>query len=374
MHIPFVDLVQQYNSIKDEVAVAIQNVLDTCSFIGGKPLEEFEAAFAKYCDSRYAIGMANGTDALHLVVRALGIGAGDEVITAANSFIASASSIEMANATPVFVDIDPVTYTIDPAKIEAAITPRTKAIIPVHLYGQAADMDPIMEIARRHNLYVIEDAAQAHGTEYKGKRIGSIGDVACFSFYPGKNLGAYGDGGAVTTNDPELVKRLNQLRDHGRMSKYEHAMVGYNSRLDSLQAAILSVKLRYIDSWNSKRMEIAGWYGELLAQSGLVLPSARSGSNHIYHLYVVQTSDRAAIQQHLADAQVATGIHYPVPLHLQPAFKHLGYKQGDMPVTEAAAERLLSLPMFPELTREQVEYIVEHLLAAIPSEHAAVAV
>lgn len=357
MRIPFVDLKSQYESIRTGVAVAIQDVLETTSFIGGKPLEAFEQAFAAYCKTTYAMGVANGTDALNLALRAAGIGQGDEVITAANSFIASASAIVMANATPVFADVDPQTYTISPESIEAAITPRTRAIIPVHLYGQPADMDGIMAVAARHNLIVIEDAAQAHGADYKGRRIGSIGHAACFSFYPGKNLGAYGDGGAITSSDAEFMQRLGQLRDHGRINKYEHAVVGYNSRLDSIQAAILSVKLQHLDTWIQKRQQVAAWYGEFLADSGLTLPAVRPESTHTYHLYVVETDIRTELQKRLSDAEVATGIHYPLPLHLQPAFKHLGYSAGAMPVTEASAPRILSLPIFPELTRDQVEYV-----------------
>jgi len=366
MQVPFLDLKPQYQSIKDEVAIAMQRVLDTCSFIGGEPLEAFERDFAAYCGARYALGIANGTDALHLVLRGLGVGPGDEVITTANSFIASASSIVMAGARPVFVDADSAIYTIDPEAIEAAITPRTKAIIPVHLYGQPANMRPIMEIAERYNLLVIEDAAQAHGADYQGQRVGSIGHAACFSFYPGKNLGAYGDGGAITTNDPELVQRLSELRDHGRISKYEHAIVGYNSRLDSIQASILSVKLRYIDAWNRRRQQVAAWYRAALQGSDLVLPEVRPGSAHIYHLYVVRTNDRSALQRHLAEAGVATSIHYPLPLHLQPAFRDLGYHAGELPNIEAATGQILSLPMFPELTQEQVEWVAAAILAFQP--------
>lgn len=355
MHVPFVDLKAQYSSIQLEVALAIQEILDTCGFIGGEPVESFEREFATYSDARFAIGVANGTDALHLALRAMGVGGGDEVITAANTFIATAAAIRMAGATPVFVDIDPDTYTIDPALIEAAITPRTRAIVPVHLYGQPTDMGPIMEIAERRGLLVLEDAAQAHGAEYGGRRIGSIGHAAAFSFYPGKNLGAYGDGGAITTNDEALAARLAQLRDHGRTTKYEHAVVGYNSRLDAIQANILRVKLRYLDLWNEQRRAAATRYAEGLAGAGLATPCVRPGSTHVYHLYVVETPDRAALQAQLAAAGVSSGIHYPVPLHLQPAFRELGYRPGDMPRSEAATARILSLPMFPELSAEQIE-------------------
>ncbi len=359
MLIPFVDLQAQYRTIRAEVSVAMQEVLETCSFVGGPVLEAFEEQFAAYCNTEYALGVANGTDALHLVLRAMGIGRGDEVITAPNTFIATAAAIEATGARPVFVDIDPETYTIDPALIEPAITERTRAIIPVHLYGQPADMQPIMDIASRHDLRVIEDAAQAHGADYNGQRIGSIGHAACFSFYPGKNLGAYGDGGAITTNDSDLVRRLSQLRDHGRITKYEHGIVGYNSRLDTLQAAVLSVKLRHLDDWNRQRARIAEWYEIDLVGTGLGLPGIRPGSSHVYHLYVVSCPDREELQARLSSAGIASGIHYPIPLHLQPAFRHLGYRPGDMPRSESVASQILSLPMFPEVTRDQVRMVAD---------------
>lgn len=355
--IPFVDLRSQYASIQTEVAVVIQDVLDSCTFIGGEPLAAFERDFAAFCNTEFAVGVASGTDALHLTLRGLGIGAGDEVITVANTFIATGAAIEMTGARPVFIDIEPNFYTIDPMLIGPAITARTRAIIPVHLYGQPADMDQIMEIARRYNLYVIEDAAQAHGAEYRGHRVGSIGHAGCFSFYPGKNLGAYGDGGAITTSDSILVRRLLRLRDHGRSTKYEHAIVGYNSRLDALQAGILRVKLRHLEVWNQQRRQIAAWYRTDLRGSELTIPAEPPDSTHTYHLYVVATADRDRLQSRLMAANIATGIHYPVPLHLQPAFRHLGYQVGDLPQTEAAATRILSLPMFPELTRKQAERI-----------------
>ncbi len=368
MQIPFVDLQAQYSAIKEEIEEAIQDVLDKCIFVGGEPVEAFEREFAAFCRAEYAIGVANGTDALHLALRALGIGAGDEVITAANSFIASAASIQMVGARPVFVDIDPTTYTLDPELIEAAITPQTRAIMPVHLYGQPANIQPIIELAARKNLFVVEDAAQAHGAEYHGKRIGSIGHVACFSFYPSKNLGAYGDGGAVTTSDPDVLHRLLQLRNHGRSTKYEHGVVGYNSRLDTLQASILRVKLRHLNRWNRQRQEVAQWYKEELAGTGLVTPLVRSHSTHVYHLYVVSTPQRESIQAGLQAAGIATGIHYPLPLHLQPAFSHLGYKAGDMPCAEAAATQILSLPMFPEVSREQTQRVAEVIRTQLYSE------
>ncbi|UFW53826.1 MULTISPECIES: DegT/DnrJ/EryC1/StrS family aminotransferase [Bradyrhizobium] len=364
MQIPFVNLKAQYETLKDEVAEAIQGILDSAQFIGGEALASFERDFAEYCQARHARGVANGTDALHLAIRALGIGHGDEVITTAHTFIATAAAIAATGARPVFVDIDPDTCTIDPRMIDRAITDRTKAIVAVHLFGQPADMDPIKDIARRRGLYVLEDAAQAHGAEYQGIRTGALGDVACFSFYPGKNLGAYGDGGAVTTNNAAIAERIERLRDHGRTSHYSHAEIGFNSRLDALQAAILQVKLRRLDEWNANRRRAAEWYTAELAQSGIKTPFVRKGSTHVYHLYVIATKERDAIRKTLDEAGVATGIHYPVPLHLQPAFVHLGYRLGDLPYCEAMAAQSLSLPMFPELARDQVRRIAAIVRAA----------
>lgn len=357
MHIPFVDLRAQYETLKDEMTEAIRGVLNSAQFVGGEALASFERDFAAYCQVRYARGVANGTDALHLALRALGIGYGDEVITTAHTFIATAAAIVATGARPVFVDIDPDTYTIDPTMIERAVTDRTRAIIAVHLFGQPADMGPIKDIARRRGLYIVEDAAQAHGAEYRGVRTGALGDVACFSFYPAKNLGAYGDGGAVTTNSAAIAERIERLRDHGRTTHYSHAEIGFNSRLDALQAVVLQIKLRHLDEWNTDRRRAAEWYAAELAQSGLKTPFVRTGSTHVYHLYVIATNERDALRIKLDEAGVATGIHYPLPLHLQPALKHLGYRQGDLPCCEAMAARSLSLPMFPELTRDQVRRI-----------------
>jgi dTDP-4-amino-4,6-dideoxygalactose transaminase len=356
-HIPFVDLKAQCETLKDEVTEAIRSVLDSARFIGGESLEAFERDFAAYCQVRYARGMANGTDALHLALRALGIGHGDEVITTAYTFIATAAAIIATGARPVFVDINPDTYTIDPNMIEHALTGRTRAIVPVHLFGQPADMDPINDIARRRRLYVVEDAAQAHGAEYQGVRTGALGDIACFSFYPAKNLGAYGDGGAVTTNNTAIAERIERLRDHGRTTHYIHAEIGFNSRLDALQAAVLRIKLRRLDEWNANRRRAAEWYAAELAQSRIKTPFVRHGSTHVYHLYVIATNERDAMRSKLDEAGVATGIHYPLPLHLQPALTHLGYRRGDLPGCEAMAARSLSLPMFPELGRDQVRHI-----------------
>ncbi|MBR1068575.1 dTDP-4-amino-4,6-dideoxygalactose transaminase [Bradyrhizobium japonicum] len=364
MHIPFVDLKAQYETLKDEIVEAIRGILDSAQFIGGEVVTSFERDFAAYCQVGYARGVASGTDALHLALRALGIRHGDEVITTAHTFIATAAAIVATGARPVFVDIDPDTYTIDPSMIERALTGRTRAIVPVHIFGQPADMGPIKEIARRHALYVVEDAAQAHGAEYQGVRTGALGDVACFSFYPAKNLGAYGDGGAVTTNSAAIAERIELLRDHGRTTHYCHSEVGFNSRLDALQAAVLQIKLRRLDQWNANRRRAAEWYAMELAESGIKTPFVRKGSTHIYHLYVIATNERDAMRNELDEAGVTTGIHYPLPLHLQPAFAHLGYRRGDLPCCEAMAARSLSLPMFPELARDQVRRIAAIARAA----------
>ena len=359
--IPFVDLKAQYNSIKDEIDKAIQNVLNTTSFIMGEELKKFEERFAQFCDVKYATGVANGSDALILALRACGIGKDDEVITVPHTFIATTEAISNVGGKIVFVDIDPKTYTIDISKIEEKITEKTKAIIPVHLYGQPADMDPIMMLAKKYNLRIIEDAAQAHGAEYKGEKVGSIGDVTCFSFYPGKNLGAYGDAGMITTNDGEIAEKVKLLRNHGRITKkYEHEIEGYSSRLDNLQAAILRVKLRHLNKWNKSRRKNAKKYNELLSNiSGIITPYEADYAKHVYHLYVIRVKDRDRSREELKSKGIATGIHYPSPLHLQPAYNYLGYKEGDFPITEKASQEILSLPMVAELTDEQIEEIVE---------------
>jgi dTDP-4-amino-4,6-dideoxygalactose transaminase len=365
--IPFVDLKAQYASIKTEVNAAIQGVLESCQFTLGSEVAAFEEEFAAYSQARFGIGVNTGTSALHLALLAAGVGRGDEVITVPFTFIATASAIDYTGATPVFVDIDPKTFTMDPARIEAAITPKTKAIIPVHLYGQAADMDPILEIARRHKLVVIEDAAQAHGAEYKGRRAGSIGDMGCFSFYPGKNLGAYGEGGMVTTSNPEYTRTLRMLRDWGAEKKYHHVLKGYNFRLEGLQGAVLRVKLRYLEGWTEARRTAAGHYDRLLAGSGVPTPAQMPYARHVYHVYAIRTLERAAWQKALNDKGIQSGIHYPIPVHLQPAFAELGHKVGDFPHSERAANEVLSLPMFPELTQSQCEEVsraVRELAAA----------
>jgi dTDP-4-amino-4,6-dideoxygalactose transaminase len=362
MQIPFVDLKVQHEAIREELDREFRKVFEKTAFIMGPALAEFEEAFARYCGVKHAIGVANGTDALLLALKAFGIGPGDEVITAVNTFIATAEAIVHAGATPVFVDCDPQTYTLDVSQIRAKISSRTKAIIPVHLYGQPADMDPIVELAKNYGLHVIEDAAQAHGATYRGRKAGSMGHVACFSFYPAKNLGAYGDAGAVVTNDDAIALTVRKLRDHGGVEKYRHDLVGYNSRLDTLQAAVLLVKLRYLDAWNRRRQENARLYDELLAEvPGVVTPKVLEGATHVYHLYVirVERGSRDELQRFLRERGVHTGIHYPQPLHLTPALRFLGYTAGDFPIAERFASQILSLPMYPELTREQIEYVVE---------------
>jgi len=362
MSVPFVDLQAQYRAIKAEVDEAIARVVENATFILGREVEAFEEAFADYLGARFCVGVSNGTAAIQLAVTACGIGAGDEVIVPANSFFATAEAVSTAGATPVFVDADPVSYTIDVNRIEAAITGRTRAIIPVHLYGQPADLDSIFDLAARHNFSVIEDAAQAHGALYKGRRVGALGRANCFSFYPGKNLGAYGEGGAVVTNDAEVARRVRQLRDHGSERKYQHEIIGYNFRLEGIQGAVLNVKLKYLDGWNDLRRAHAARYGELLADldgGALMLPRESADVRHIYHLYVVQTPAREALQKHLSAAGIQTGIHYPIPIHLQPAYDSLGHRAGDFPAAERQAARVLSLPMFPELTDEQIVRVAE---------------
>lgn len=352
--VPFVDLQAQYREIKGEIDAAVSRVVESASFILGPEVEAFEAAFAEYLGARFCIGVSNGTAAIQLAVTACGIGAGDEVIVPANTFFASAEAVSTAGAVPVFVDVDPVSYTIDTTQIEAAMTERTRAIMPVHLYGQAADLDPVFEIAARHNLVVIEDAAQAHGSLYRGRRVGALAQAGCFSFYPGKNLGAYGEGGAVVTNDEGVARRVRLLRDHGSERKYHHEIIGYNFRLEGIQGAVLRVKLAHLDRWNDLRRAHAARYDELLGATTLVLPREMEYARHVYHLYVVQAEERAVLQKSLSEAGVQTGIHYPVPVHLQPAYSSLHYKAGDFPVTERQAERVLSLPMYPQLTDEQI--------------------
>jgi len=358
MSVPFLDLKSQHRSLREDLWRVWDEVLDGAGFIGGSPVEQFEKAFAAFCETKHAVGVGNGTDALLLALRALGIGRGDEVIVPANSFVATAAGVVHAGATPVFVDIDPRTYNIDVNQIENHISPQTKAIIPVHLYGQPADMNPVLELARLYGLKVIEDAAQAHGALYHGRRAGSMGDAACFSFYPGKNLGACGDGGAVVTNDPDLAQSLRRLREHGGIRKYEHDVVGYNSRLDSLQAAALHIKLGFLDQRNEMRRRHAESYRELFSDiTGIATPFVLSGITSVYHLYVirVETGSRDHLQDYLKDHGVQTLIHYPTPIPCTRAFA--AFRTHDCPIAEEYAERILSLPMYPELEKSQLEYV-----------------
>jgi dTDP-4-amino-4,6-dideoxygalactose transaminase len=358
--IPFVDLKAQYRSIKPEITAAIEAVLESTHFVLGPQVAGFEQEFAAYCQAEHAVGVNTGTSALHLALLAAGVGPGDEVITVPHTFVATAAAVIYTGARPVFVDVDPRSYTMDVSRIEDAITERTKAILPVHLYGQPADMDPILEIAGRRGLVVIEDACQAHGAEYKGRRAGSLGDLGCFSFYPGKNLGAYGEGGAVTTDNPEFARRLRMLRDWGAERKYHHELKGYNFRLEELQAAVLRVKLRHLERWTESRRANAACYRVALADLPLGQPAEAPHVRHVYHIYAVRTDGpqgRARLQEVLSRAGVQTGIHYPVPVHLQEAYADLGYRRGDFPHAEAAADQVLSLPMFAELTSEQIEAV-----------------
>jgi dTDP-4-amino-4,6-dideoxygalactose transaminase len=357
MQVPLVDLAAQYRSIRPEVDAAIQRVLDRTSFILGDEVSTFESAFADYVKASGAVGVSSGTAAIELSLRAIGLQSGDEVITTAHTFIATAEAITNAGGRPVFADIDPATFNLDPNHIESLVTDRTRAILPVHLYGQPADMPALMEIAQRRGLYLIEDAAQAVGAEIDGRRCGSIGHLACFSFYPGKNLGAYGDAGAVAGNDPDLLARIRRMRDHGRTTKYEHVEVGYAERIDALQAAVLAAKLPHLEAWTEARRSHARRYGELLAGGSVQSPVERAGVRHVYHLYVVRTPRRDALLERLTANGVAAGIHYPIPLHRQPAYASLGYGELSLPETERAAAEVLSLPMYPELTDEQLQHI-----------------
>ena len=362
--IPYADLRRQYRAIKPEIDEAVLRVLDSTQFILGEEVVAFEREFAAYCGTADAIGVNSGTSALHLALLAAGIGPGDEVITVPFTFVATAAAIVYTGATPVFVDIDPGTFTMAPGAIEQVITPRTKAIMPVHLYGHAADMDPILDIARRRGLVVIEDAAQAHGATYKGRPCGSIGAMAAFSFYPGKNLGAYGEGGAVVTSDPALAKKIRVMRSWGEERRYEHSVKGFNYRMDGIQGAILRVKLRHLDAWTGARRARAADYARAFAGTGITTPVERPDCRHVYHVYAVRLSQRDSTRAALQAADIQTGVHYPIPIHLQPAHADLGYGPGDFPLAEQAAAQVRSLPMFPEMTVDQVEQVAAAGLAA----------
>ena len=367
MRIPFLDLKAHHEPIRAEIMAAIGEVVDDNAFAGGPFVARFEEEYARFCRTRGCVGVGNGTDALWLALLGLGIGAGHEVITVPMTFMATAEAITYAGAKPVFVDIDPATYTMDPAKLEAAITPRTRAIIPVHLFGQCADMDPILAIAAKHNLFVVEDAAQAQGALYKGKPAGSMGHAGAFSFYPGKNLGAWGEAGAVTSNDTDLLNRIKMYREHGQEKKYYHDVVGWNARMDGIQAAVLRVKLKYLDKANEARRKVAALYRDLLNQiPEIALPVESPVARHIYHVYAVRLDQRDEVMKQLSGRGVATGVHYPVPLHLQKAYRHLGLVRGSFPVAERCAAEFMSLPMFPELSVAQTTTVAQELKAVLP--------
>jgi dTDP-4-amino-4,6-dideoxygalactose transaminase len=385
MNIPFLDLKTQFRAIEHEVLPMVKEAMENAAFIGGPQVSGFETEFATFCDSKYCVGVNSGTDALRFALMAAGVGPGDEVITVPHTFIATTEAVSQVGAKPVFVDIDLKTYNMDPNKLEDYLAkrpgggstgnkpratsdqrlatsnqPQPKAVLPVHLYGQPADMDPILEIAKKKNLVVIEDACQAHGSQYKGRKAGSMGAIGCFSFYPGKNLGAYGEGGAVVTQDEEMASKIRMIRDHGQTKKYYHDMEGYNGRLDAIQAGVLRIKLKRLAAWNESRRQNAQYYNELLSSiKGVTIPKEADGCGHVYHLYVILVEDRDGLQKYLNEKGIGTGLHYPVPLHLQKAYANQGHKEGDFPVTESVAKRLLSLPMFPELTKAQIEYVAD---------------
>jgi len=366
MQVPFLDLTAHHASLRGEIDSAIREVIKSGAFAGGPFVERFEEEFARFCGTFHAVGVGSGTDALWFALLGLGIGSGDEVITVPMTFVATAEAISFCGAKPVFVDIDEETYTMDTEQLEKAITPRTKAIIPVHLYGQTADMDRILEIAKRHNLHVIEDACQAHGAEYKGKKAGSMGIAGCFSFYPGKNLGAFGEAGAIVTSDERLKRKMQVLRDHGQETKYHHSVVGWNGRMDGIQGAILRVKLKRLAPANQARRTLAHLYSELLAPlKQIVAPNEGKDRQHVYHVYAVRVQDRDHVLKRLCERGIGCGVHYPIPIHLQPAYQSLGYKTGDFPVAEQCALEFLSLPMFPELTTVQVERVVQELTQVV---------
>jgi dTDP-4-amino-4,6-dideoxygalactose transaminase len=359
MGIPFVDLGRQHAEIRDQIDAAMAQVIDSGAFILGPDVGLFEEEWAAYCEARHAIGVASGTAAIHLAIEALDIGEGDEVIVPANTFVASALPVVHRGATPVLVDCDPVTANIDVDAVEAAISPRTRAVIAVHLYGQPADLDALLRVSEQHGFDLVEDACQAHGARYNGRRVGALGRVGCFSFYPSKNLGCLGDGGAIVTNDDELAERLRKLRDLGQARKYEHVLPGYNERLDTIQAAVLRVKLGYLDGWNEGRRAHASEYALRLGDAGVVVPETAEGREHVWHLYVVRTPDRDRIRASLDAAGIQTGLHYPVPVHLQQAFAQLGYEEGSFPIAEQWSREGLSLPMFAELERDEIDSVVQ---------------
>lgn len=365
MQIPLLDLKAQYNSIKNEIDNAVIGVLESGQYVLGPNVKKLEDEIAAYCGVRFGIGVANGTDALMLCLAAHGVGPGDEVITSPYTFFASAEAVSQVGATPVFVDIDPRTYNLDVSQVEAKINRNTKAIIPVHIFGQMAKMDAVMELAYKHGLFVIEDACQAIGAEYKGQKAGSVGHAACFSFFPTKNLGGYGDGGMVVTNDPELADKIKLLRVHGSKPKYYHSVIGYNSRLDEIQAAVLRVKFKYIDKWNEERAIKAEKYNKLFKGCKVSVPFAIEDVKHVYHLYVISVPNRDEVAATLSSAEIASGIYYPVPLHRQKVYSYLGYGEGSLPVAENASKKTIAIPLYPDLTEEQQEIIADTVLSAV---------
>jgi len=364
MHVPFMDLRAQHNLMADELEGSLKAVIESSAFASGPYVQDFEESFSKFCGAKYCVAVNSGTSALHVALLANGIGPGDEVITVPNSFIATSWAISYCGAKPVFVDVDPNTFLMNPGLLEQAITPRTKALLPVHLYGQPTEMEPINQIAAEHGLTVVEDAAQAHAATYRDKRIGGADNATCFSFYPGKNLGALGEGGAVVTNDEATAAYMRRLRDHGQSKKYYHEFLAYNYRMDGLQGAALSVKLRRLSDWTQRRRAIARHYTDGLEHlSELQVPHVRDNTRSAFHLYVVSAPRRSELMQHLNDNGIATGLHYPVPIHLQEAYSHLGHRKGDFPVAERNASQCLSLPIYPELTEDQVAYVIDHVKA-----------
>ncbi|HAB17403.1 MAG TPA: DegT/DnrJ/EryC1/StrS family aminotransferase [Verrucomicrobiota bacterium] len=373
--IPFLDLAAHHDPLRPALEAAVREVLDTSAFAGGPFVAHFEEEFSAFCGARHTIGVGSGTEALWFCLLALGVGPGDEVITVPHTFMATAEAITYCGARPVFVDVDPKYLTMDAGQVESAITPRTKAIIPVHLFGHPADMDAILAVARKHGLPVVEDACQAHGAEYKGRKAGTLGVAGCFSFYPGKNLGALGEAGAVTTQDSELCRKIQTLRDHGQPKKYYHTMIGWNGRMDGIQGAMLRVKLKHLARWNTQRRSHARLYDELLTGSSITIPSEASYARHVYHLYPVRIPNRDAVLRMMGERGIACGVHYPVPVHLQEAYRDLGHGPGSFPVCECAARESLSLPMYPELSRSQIESVAATLLsvASAAREHESVA-
>lgn len=357
--VPYLDLKAQYRSIKSEIDAAVSRVLESSQFVLGNEVAAFEEEFAKYCSAAECVALNSGTSALHLALLAAGVGSGDEVITVPFTFVASVAAILYTGAWPVLIDIDPHSFNINPAAIEAAITPQTKAVMPVHLYGQIADMDPILDIARRHGLIVIEDAAQAHGAKYKNRPAGTLGDIGCFSFYPTKNLGAYGEGGAITTNNQDYAKKIRMLRDWGQDSKYHHVLRGFNHRMEGLQGAILRVKLRHLEQWTKARRVTAATYNQKLSDCGLELPREMPWAQHVYHVYSLRTPERDSFRAALQTEGIQTAIHYAIPVHLQPAYAELGYRKGSLPASEAAANEVVALPIYPELTQSQIDLVCQ---------------